>query len=61
MEFGKSDVATQVSSDDPLPVLLSDSGSSFLVSVASADTLESIVAELTKINFHLNLITGGDE
>ena len=61
MEFGKSDTATQVSSDDPLPVIPSASGSSHLLSTASADSLEEIIAELTKINFHLNLITGGDE
>ena len=61
MEFGEADTATPVSSDDPLPVLVSASGSSFLLDVADSSVLEGIQKELEKINYHLNLITEGED
>lgn len=61
MEFGKADSATQVSPDDPLPVLVSASGSSFLLNVADSSVLEGIQRELERINYHLNLITEGED
>jgi len=61
MEFGKSDTAVQVSADDPLPVIPSNSSASFLLRVADNSILDSIKKELEKINYHLNLITEGEE
>ena len=59
MEFGESDTATQVSSDDPLPILPSETGGAFLQGAQSSSTLDSILEELQLINFHLGIISGG--
>jgi len=57
MEFGVANTATEVSSTDPLPVIVSASGSSFLQDVESHSTLEAILDELRLINFHLSVIS----
>ena len=57
MEFGESDTATQVSSDDPLPVSQAAEGTAFLREVASQFVLENILSELQRINVHLSIIS----
>lgn len=60
MEFGADGTATEVSSIDPLPVIVAASGPAFLQDVNSKSTMESVLDELRLLNFHLSTITGND-
>jgi len=60
MEFGKSDTATQVSSADPLPVLVASENLYLLQGVLDS-SLTEILEELKKISFHLNIMSEGEQ
>lgn len=52
MEFGKDGEATEVTALTPLPIL---------TDVTANSALEAILIELRQMNYHLNLLSEGDE